>query len=76
MFSTNPDEVLPGIPEARRTLLMAEVACQVIADRMNGVVRHPTLGSFQRYSFRRGDIVRLPRWFALQHPDKLVIKEM
>lgn len=77
-FSTVPDapfrlpeaeDMFPGYPEDAVAELKRVVPVQVIKD-FKGCI---TL----RYEFscRRGQQFRVAKWFALQHQDKLVIKE-
>lgn len=71
-FEDDPKKVLVGVPEAKVADMMRKVACHVIETfqgRTKGRV------GFISYKFVKHEVVMLPKWFALSHPTRLVIKE-
>lgn len=68
----DPKKVLVGVPEAKVKDLMRKVACHVI-ETFQG--RAKGRQGFISFKFVKHEVVMLPKWFALSHPTRLVIKE-
>jgi hypothetical protein len=60
------------VSEAKVKDLMRKVACHVI-ETFQG--RSKGKNGFISYKFIKHEVVMLPKWFALSHPTRLVIKE-
>lgn len=71
-FEDDPKKVLVGVAEAKVADMMRKVACHVIETfqgRAKGKI------GFISFKFVKHEVVMLPKWFALSHPTRLVIKE-
>ena len=71
-FEDDPKKVLAGVPEAKAADFMRKVACHVI-ESFQG--RTKGKAGFISYKFVKHEVVMLPKWFAMSHPTRLVIKE-
>jgi hypothetical protein len=71
-FEDDPKKVLVGVSEAKIADMMRKVACHVI-ESFQGRTKGRT--GFISYRFVKHEVVVLPKWFALSHPTRLVIKE-
>jgi hypothetical protein len=71
-FEDDPKKALVGVPEAKAADMMRKVACHVI-ENFQG--RTKTKSGYEAFKFIRHEVVMLPKWFALSHPTRLVIKE-
>lgn len=71
-FEDDPKKVLVGVPEAKIAGLMRKVACHVI-ESFQG--RAKGKQGYIAFKFVKHEVVMLPKWFALSHPTRLVIKE-
>lgn len=72
-FETDGAKLFPNYDAKDAAELIRSVPCYV-AESFNGVTRVRG-GRFQSYAFAKHSVIMLPKWFALQHPTRLVIKE-
>lgn len=71
-FEDDPSKLFPNVPEERARDMLRKVHCHVI-DTFSG--RTKTKAGYASYKFIRHEVVVLPKWFAISHPTRLVIKE-
>jgi hypothetical protein len=72
-FETDPAKVAAGLSPEKAKEMTKLVNCHVVesfAGRTPG-----RNGVYQSFRFTRHEVVILPKWFALSHPTRLVIKE-
>jgi hypothetical protein len=72
-FEDDPKKVLPGMADEKAADMMKRVACHVI-ESFQGRTQIKG-GTFAGFRFVKHEVVLLPKWFALSHPTRLVIKE-
>jgi hypothetical protein len=71
-FEDDPKKVLVGVPAEKVESMMRKVACHVI-ESFQG--RAKAKMGYASFKFVKHEVVMLPKWFALSHPTRLVIKE-
>jgi hypothetical protein len=72
-FEDDGEKMFPGYSKARIEDMLRGVLCHV-AETFSGTIRNKN-GKFEKFSFIKNEVVKLPHWFALRHPNRLVIKE-
>lgn len=72
-FEDDATKCLPGYPAEKAADYMRCIACYVV-DGFKGATRAKG-GVLAQFSFAKHEVVLLPKWFALQHPKRLVPKE-
>ena len=72
-FEDDPKKVLVGISAEKQADYMRKVPCHVIESFKGRAMGKG--GRSVPFAFVRHEVVMLPKWFALSHPTRLVIKE-
>lgn len=72
-FEDNPELVLRGMSPEKTKDYMRKVSCHV-TESFKGRVQGKE-GRMEPFSFVKHEVVSLPKWFALSHSQRLVIKE-
>lgn len=72
-FIDDPKKLFPGYSADKIKDFSRIVACHAI-DGFSGSVRVKD-GTMFPFKFLKHEVIRLPKWFALLHPTRLIIKE-
>lgn len=72
-FEDDPAKLFPNHTDAYRKDMCREVMCHVI-DTFTGRTKTKQ-NTYVSYRFVKHEVVALPKWFAVQHPTRLIIKE-
>jgi len=72
-FNDDGEAMFPGYSDAAKAEMLRRVPCHC-TESFGGTFKNAR-GAFDRFAFSKNDVVLLPKWFATQHPTRLVIKE-